>query len=473
MGAPPGSQGRRRGLALALCLLAGAARAAARPAPPAPRLRVESRALKPGEMLLLVVEGQDTRIPPEASLGGRRLDFFAGSSSGTWLALAGLDVEAKPGPLALKATLRAPGGKPVAEERRLEVEPAAFTTQELTVEGKYVTPSKTDAERAESESSRLQKLFTRVEPKRLFEGRFDSPIPGAPSSRFGERRIFNGQPRAPHSGADLRAKSGVPVKAPAAGKVLLAGPLFYQGNTVVIDHGLGITTLYAHLSGIAVKAEQVVKKGQVIGRVGATGRVTGPHLHWALKWRTARVDPFSLTGLDLDARLKPKAADPLKRSAACDGVDLPAPPKWGKASGGLRARLRPLKAAYAPGEPVTFLVELQNAGKSSLFLDFVLEPAARGRVLGLRVPPARPVFSTATARAQTEQIKIPPGKAFCFEQSLDGNAPILADSTTTYPFVYDSAGLYSTATVRAGIWRGRVQALPAPVLVETPPRPTP
>ncbi len=448
-------------------LLAAAALAA--PTPPAPRLSVESRALKPGEMLLLVVEGHDPRTAPAATLGGQALDFFAAPSSGTWLALTGLDVEAKPGPVALKTTLRAPGGKPVVEERQLEVEPAVFPVVELKVQAKYVTPAKSDGERAEAEAGRLHKLFTRGEPKRLFEGRFDSPIPGAASARFGERRFFNGQPRSPHSGADLRAKTGTPVRAPAAGKVVLAGPLFFQGKTVVLDHGLGVTTLYAHLSRITVKSGDLVKKGQVLGRAGATGRVTGPHLHWALKWRSARVDPFSLTSLDLDARLKPKPADPLKRSPACDGVDLPAPPKWGKASGGLRARLRPLKAAYAPGEPVTFLVELQNAGKSSLFLDFVLEPAARGRVLGLRTAPAAPAFSTATARAQTEQIKIPPGKAFCFEQSLDGGAPILADATTTYPFVYDSAGLYSTATVRAGIWRGRLLALPAAVVVSTEP----
>lgn len=451
----------RWGLAL-LSLLAVAAA-------PAPRLSVESRALKPGEMLLFVVEGHDARKAPQAVLGGQKLDFFPAPSSGTWLALAGLDVEAKPGALTLKTTLRPPGGKPRVEDRLLEVEPAVFPTQELKVAGKYVTPSKTDSERAETEASRLHKLFTRGEPKRLFEGRFDSPIPGAPSSRFGERRVFNGQPRAPHSGADLRARKGVPIKAPAAGKVVLAGPLFFQGLTVVLDHGLGVTTLYAHLSQLGVKAGQTVKKGQVIGRVGATGRVTGPHLHWALKWRSARVDPFSLTSLDLDARLKPKAADPLKRSAACDSEELPPPGKWGRASRGLRARLRPARAAYAPGETVSFLVELQNAGKKAVFVDFPLDPAQRGQVLGLRAAPAAPSSAAASSRLLTEQIKIPPGRSLCFEQALDGGAPILASATTAYPLVYDTAGLYSTATVRAGIWRGRLSAPPASVRVSTAP----
>lgn len=445
--------------------------AVAAAAPPAPRLSVESRALKPGEMLLFVVEGHDPRKPPEAVLGGQKLDFFAAPSSGTWLALAGLDVEAEPGALTLKTALRPPGGRPVVEDRLLEVEPAAFPTQELKVEGKYVTPSKTDSERAEAEAARLHKLFTRGEPKRLFEGRFDSPIPGAPSSRFGERRVFNGQPRAPHSGADLRAKKGAAIKAPAAGKVVLAGPLFFQGLTVVIDHGLGVTTLYAHLSQVAVKAGETVKKGQLIGKVGATGRVTGPHLHWALKWRSARVDPFSLASLDLDARLKPKAADPLKRSAACDAEELPPPGKWGRASGGLRARMRPVRASYSPGEAVSFLVELQNAGKKAVFVDFPLDPAQRGQVVGLRAAPAAPAPSTGTAPARllTEQIKIPPGRSLCFEQALDGGEPVLASETTSYPLVYDTAGLYSTATVRAGIWRGRVDAPPASVRVSTAP----
>lgn len=453
-----------------LAVLAAAALAAPAPTPapaPAPRLSVESRALKPGEMLLLVVEGHDLKTPPAATLGDQRVEFFAAPSTGVWLALAGLDVETPPGPLALKTSLRAQGGPAVAQERLLEIEPATFPVQELTVAGKYVTPAKTDAERAEAEAARLHKLFTRGEPKRLFEGAFASPIAGAPSARFGERRVFNGRPRSPHSGADLRAKTGTPVKAPAAGKVVLAGPLFFQGKTVVLDHGLGVTTLYAHLSRIAVKPGAAVKKGQVIGQVGATGRVTGPHLHWALKWRAARVDPFSLTALDLDARLKPRPADPLKRSALCGAEDLPPPAKWSRPAGGLRARLRPARSAYAPGEPVTFLVELQNTGKKTAFIDFLLDPAQRGRVLGLRAPPAAPALSTATARLLTEQIKIPPGRAFCFEQDLDGGAPVLAAQTTGYPLVYDTAGLYSTSTVRAGLWRGRLAAPEARVVVST------
>ncbi len=316
----------------------------------------------------------------------------------------------------------------------LDVAPGVFPIEELKVEQKFVTPAKTDAERAEGEAVKVHELYTHGEEKRLFEGRFDPPIPGAATARFGERRVFNGQPRAPHSGMDLKAKKGVPVRAPAAGKVALAGPLYFSGNTIILDHGLGITTLYAHLSRMTVHRGDLVKKGQLIGKVGATGRVTGPHLHWALKFHEARVDPYSLVALDLDALLKPRAADTLKKSADCDRTDLPPAPKWGKISGGLRARVRPLQAAYAPGAPLAFLVEIQNAGKKSAFLDFVRDANARAAVLGFnRAPePFSSLASSATARLATEQVKIAPKRALCFERwTADAGGALLARETTS------------------------------------------
>lgn len=278
--------------------------AAAEAPPRDPTFVVEARAFRPGELVLVTVSGHDARTPPEASLRGQTLAFFPGASTGTWLAFAGLDLDISTGPLAFDAVLRAAGGEPARRTEIVTVEPGAFPVVELKVEQKFVTPDKTDAERAEAEAARLHKLFTEGEEKRLFEGRFDSPIPGAATARFGERRVFNGQPRAPHSGMDLKAASGRPVRASAAGRVVLADPLFYAGKTIVLDHGLGLTTQYAHLSKFLVKAGQLVKKGQVIGLVGATGRVTGPHLHWALKLKNSRLDPYSLVFLDLDAKLK-------------------------------------------------------------------------------------------------------------------------------------------------------------------------
>ena len=450
--------------ALLLAALAAPARAAKAPPPPDPVLTYAARAVRPGEILLVSVSGHDAKQPPSASFRGASLEFFPGPSTGTWLAFAGLDLETSTGPAPLRATLRAPGGQPVIKTETLLVEPATFPTVELKVEQKYVTPPRSDAERAEGEASKLQRLFAYGAEKRLFEGRFESPIPGAATARFGERRVFNGVPRAPHSGMDLKARLGTPVKAPESGRVVLADELFYQGKTVVLDHGAGLTTLYAHLSKLLVRTGDAVKKGQVIGEVGATGRVTGPHLHWAMKHKGARVDPYSLAAVDLDAWLKPKAPDPLKRSAACDDKEPP-PGRWSRASGGLRARARAAKPAYIPGEPLTFVVELQNTAKKAAFIDFVRDSALRPWTVGISTS-ARPFELLASSRAAaapyTEQVKIPRGASLCFEQAHGPEGALLADSTS-YSLSYSTEWLYpSTSTTRA-VWRGRLALPPVPV----------
>ena len=444
--------------------------APARSSAPDPLLSIEARAFKPGEILLVTVTGNDAKNPPAASLRGDALSFFPGASTGTWLALFGLDLDITTGPATLAAVMRAPGGKKVRANEPMNILPGGFPVVELSVKQKFVTPDKNDSERAEAEAVRLHKLFSRTEEKRLFDGRFASPIPGAATGRFGERRVFNGQPRAPHSGMDLRAARGRPVRAPASGRVLLTDPLFFAGKTIILDHGLGLTTLYAHLSKFLVKPGDPVKKGQVIGKVGATGRVTGPHLHWALKFHNSRIDPYSLVFLDLDAKLKARPDNPLKRSGLCDDFEVPAP-VWGKVSHGLRARARAAKAAYAPGEKVIFLIEIQNRSKKSAFLDFVRDPALRPLVLGIGGKP-RSYETLASSRAATgaltEQIKIPPGKTLCFEQNQSAAGPLLAQETTSYALSYGTDYLYpSTSTVRAGLWRGRLALRPAAVIVST------
>jgi murein DD-endopeptidase MepM/ murein hydrolase activator NlpD len=119
-------------------------------------------------------------------------------------------------------------------------------------------------------------------------------VPDEANSAFGTRSVYNGEPRAPHSGADFLSPAGRPVKAPSAGRVVLADPQYFSGNTVIIDHGLGLFSTLMHLEQIDVKVGDMVTAGQVIGKVGATGRVTGPHLHWSVRLDNARVDPLSL-----------------------------------------------------------------------------------------------------------------------------------------------------------------------------------
>ncbi|MFS8608624.1 MAG: M23 family metallopeptidase, partial [Gammaproteobacteria bacterium] len=164
---------------------------------------------------------------------------------------------------------------------------------------RYVALSPEDQARADRESREIASIYATLTPEAYWSEPFIVPIPGTTGGRnFGHRRIFNGQPRAPHSGADLRAATGTPVLASNRGRVVLAKELFFSGNAVFIDHGLGVYSAYLHLSEIHVEPGQIVERGQVVGLSGATGRVTGPHLHWGARILDARVDPFSLLGLE-------------------------------------------------------------------------------------------------------------------------------------------------------------------------------
>src|SRR5262249_45324326 len=152
------------------------------------------------------------------------------------------------------------------------------------------------------EAKLLEKIWATVTPQPrvgsgfLVKPRFTAPVPQPSNSAFGSRSIFNGQARSPHSGADFLSPAGTQVKAPSWGRVVLARELYYSGNTVIIDHGLGLYSLFAHLEKMSVQEGDKVA-GTVIGLVGATGRVTGPHLHWAVRLNVARVDPLSLLWL--------------------------------------------------------------------------------------------------------------------------------------------------------------------------------
>jgi len=144
----------------------------------------------------------------------------------------------------------------------------------------------------------LRDIFGRVTPERLWGGKFRIPLDGVTTgSNFGRRRILNGNPGSPHGGVDLPGATGTPVHAAQRGRVVLAEELFFAGNTVVVDHGLGIYTFYGHLSEIDAKVGDDLEAGTVLGKVGATGRVTGPHLHWGLTVERARVNPLQLVTL--------------------------------------------------------------------------------------------------------------------------------------------------------------------------------
>jgi len=193
----------------------------------------------------------------------------------------------------LELVRRSTGG---VASRRARIADYPYPTQELQVEEKYVAPPAEALARIAAERARVAALFDLETPRR-FALPLAPPLARLPTSaRFGARRIFNGESRNPHSGADFSAAPGTAVYAPADGRVALAEEQYFAGRAVYIDHGDGLLSMSFHLSELAVGTGDVVTRGQPIGKVGATGRVTGPHLHFGLRWHGARVDPDLLLG---------------------------------------------------------------------------------------------------------------------------------------------------------------------------------
>jgi murein DD-endopeptidase MepM/ murein hydrolase activator NlpD len=178
--------------------------------------------------------------------------------------------------------------------RPIVVKPKTFGTRTLQVSPDFVNPPGAQRDRIERDGAFLKEVFKSSAPARLWTRSFIRPVPDPANSRFGTRSIFNGERRNPHAGADFASPLGRPVRAPNAGRIVAARDLFFPGNVVIIDHGLGVFSLLAHLSRIDVAEGGDVAAGETIGLVGATGRVTGPHLHWSLTVAGARVDPVSL-----------------------------------------------------------------------------------------------------------------------------------------------------------------------------------
>jgi len=237
---------------------------------------------------------------------GEKLAFFRGRDGQAWYALAGVDVEGPSGPsnLRIKATLNGTGGgaptpKAIDLSRSIEIHEAHYRTGTLTVAPKFVAPGPETLKRIEAEIELKKRVFAASAAEPLWSGDFRAPVDAPPTDSFGTRRVFNGQIASVHKGMDFRAAVGTVVRAGNSGVVVLARPLYYEGNCVVIDHGLGLFTISMHLSRIDVREGQHVDVGERIGLSGATGRVTGPHLHWAVRWQNAYLDPAKLLQIDL------------------------------------------------------------------------------------------------------------------------------------------------------------------------------
>lgn len=283
---------------LAATLVAAMGLSAGLAAAPALTVTQLSRAVKPGELVVLTI----VSTAPLSSLEVKAFDRAQSAQAQratngrTWTALVGIDLDAAPGRYPVTIDGKGQAGE-TSTTHTLVVTEKVFATRTLEVDPDFVNPPSSLATRIARETAAVSAAFAGTagpNPARLF---FSRPVTHRANSVFGTRSIFNGQPRNAHSGADFLSPSGTPIKSPGSGKVVLADNLFFSGGTVIVDHGMGIVSLFAHMSRMDVKPGDDVIQGKVLGLVGATGRVTGAHLHWAVRINGARVDPLSLLAL--------------------------------------------------------------------------------------------------------------------------------------------------------------------------------
>jgi murein DD-endopeptidase MepM/ murein hydrolase activator NlpD len=259
---------------------------------------------------------RDADTLPTGALAGRPLRFWPAGER-RWLAVAPLPIEALPGPAAVEVTA---DGLPLAPP--LELAPPGFASTTLSVPPRFMEPPAAARHRMALDQVELKKAYDQpFGPPRL-GGPLTVPLDVEPSSRYGDQRVYNGRTDGVHYGLDLPGAAGLPVGASGDGEVVLARDCYMSGKTVLVWHGAGVFTAYLHLSRMEVKAGDLVRQGQLIGRVGSTGRSTGPHLHWGVKVDGLWVDPRSAQRLDLAAGevSEPPPAPP---PPSADGAEAP------------------------------------------------------------------------------------------------------------------------------------------------------
>ena len=263
-------------------------------------LHISSSPLMNGSPFLITLALPSEALSITSDWQTHHVLFFPNSDHRTWFALAGVDVELAPGsyPLTVEANLK--DGTQQTLHQQLTIETAPYLQVPLTVPDKFVEPSPHALKQIAADQIVKEKAFASSSPARLWSVNFLPPLPLAPESdSFGNQRLFNGKIASVHHGLDYHAKLHTPVAAINSGRVVLARPLYFEGGCVVIDHGLGLMSVYMHLSKIEVTVGRRIRRGQIIALSGASGRATGPHLHLGVRWQGTYIDPAKLFELQM------------------------------------------------------------------------------------------------------------------------------------------------------------------------------
>lgn len=254
-----------------------------------------------GQLVVVQVEGAEPGDLVSGVLAGRKLRFYI-DDRGRVRALSAVSWKQEPGDMPLVVTVQPPGGDPIIQGVSVPVLAHRFEEQQLSVDPRYVRPPRSVRARLGRERAAIKSIWRAPPTKRKWRGSFVWPRKDKICSTFGAKRMFNNRLKSRHFGVDIDGKTGDPVRAIGAGRVVMVSDRYYAGGTVVIDHGLRLFSLYFHLSEYSVETGEMVQKGQLIGKVGRSGRVTGPHLHLGIRVEGLSFDPLSLLEFDFDDR---------------------------------------------------------------------------------------------------------------------------------------------------------------------------
>jgi hypothetical protein len=252
----------------------------------------DPRIVSQGGVCLVTVSGPDSLTSAYGEFLKMRIPMARANRDGVFQGLLGIDMKTTPGTYTIRAVAEGHGQENSEGVFPLQVAAYDFGVQRLTLPPSKVDLDSKTLERVTEEAKRVKAVLGAYREERLWSGPFVRPVEGVVTAPFGVRRILNGQERSPHTGVDLQAPEGTPIRACNSGVVVLVDDLFFSGNMVVLDHGWGVYSMYSHLSEAVVHEGDGIAKGEVIGLAGSTGRVTGPHLDWRIRLNGARVDPL-------------------------------------------------------------------------------------------------------------------------------------------------------------------------------------